>query len=265
MILLKVTINLYSSVYTSGSFGAKALKIVFGIGNVLVIFSALSIGALANFPDLNSRFFASFCAKMTESDVLNPLRCGLLGQIQGRVLEFGSGPGTNFKCWQNSGITEWVGVDPNVHFNDALTSRIAQNNISFPTSVVWLSGEDVDVDPQSFDAIVATHTLCSVRDVDEVLRQVDRALKEGGTYYIFEHVSAEEGTLMRFTQSLLSPLITIVGKGCQFRELWRYFESDFNSPLARYNITMNKIDAPIGLPPLRPHIIGTATKPHKQG
>ena len=41
-------------------------------------------------------------------------------------------------------------------------------NISFDTRLTWLKGEDIDVENESFDAVIGTHVLCSVSDVDQV-------------------------------------------------------------------------------------------------
>lgn len=96
------------------------------------------------------------------------IRCGQVQNIAGKVLEFGFGPATNFRCWREADITEWVGVDPNTHFDGAVATQQRQYNLTFPTSIVWLHGENVDVEPGSFDVVVATHTLCSVDDVSQV-------------------------------------------------------------------------------------------------
>ena len=53
---------------------------------------------------------------MTRSSDLDVIRCEDLGlsRITGEVIEFGPGPGTNFRCWSNaSSIRRWVGVEPN--------------------------------------------------------------------------------------------------------------------------------------------------------
>ena len=105
-----------------------------------------------------------------------------MGNIQGKVLEFGFGPATNFRCWKGADIREWVGVDPNVNFDGAVSEQWTKHNLSFPTSVVWLKGENVDVEPESFDVVLATHTLCSVDDVSQVSDQLSAP-----TIILFKH------------------------------------------------------------------------------
>ncbi len=61
-----------------------------------------------------------------------------------------------------------MGVDPNTNFDGAVSEQQQKHNLTFPTSIVWLTGENVAVEPNSFDVVVATHTLCSVNDVSQV-------------------------------------------------------------------------------------------------
>ena len=89
------------------------------------------------------------------------------------MLEIGPGPGTNFWCWGSESnsthdITEWVGVEPNEFFQLKIEENRLAHGLTFPTSTVWLKGEHVDVEPESFDAVVGTHVLCSVDDVYQV-------------------------------------------------------------------------------------------------
>mgnify|MGYP001945444002 CR=1 FL=1 len=94
---------------------------------------------------------------------------GLLEDISGRVLEIGPGPATNFRClYPPSDITEWVGVEPNNYFMESIEEQKLKYNISFDTSLTWLKGEAIDAEDEGFDAVISTHVLCSVSDVNQV-------------------------------------------------------------------------------------------------
>lgn len=94
---------------------------------------------------------------------------GLLEGLSGRVLEIGPGPATNFRClYPPSDVTEWVGVEPNNHFLEIISEQKNKWNISFDTRLTWLKGEDIDVEDEGFDAVIGTHVLCSVSDVNQV-------------------------------------------------------------------------------------------------
>ncbi len=63
--------------------------------------------------------------------------------------------------------------------------------------------------------------LCSVRDVKQVLSEVDRVLKPGGKVFLLEHIASPEGTLMRRVQDAVGPVWEIALDGCKFSETWK--------------------------------------------
>lgn len=235
------------------------LSWISGFIMLVVTLVAILLGALSVHEGLREKVFATMCTSMTRNSKLDPVRCGLLRNVSGTVLEFGPGPGTNFRCWSDAAITKWVGVEPNNHFAESAELARKNYSISFPSNTVWFRGENADVEPGVFDAVVVTHVLCSVSDTAKVLQQVHRALKPGGTFYFMEHVAAPAGTMMRYVQYALAPIFHIVGNGCSFKETWIDVQNSeaFNG----YNININHFDADMPLPFLAPHIIGTATKP----
>lgn len=162
---------------------------------------------------------------------------------------------------QASTITEWVGVEPNNYFAAILQQEKEYRGVTFPTRTVWKKGEDDDLDisPGSFDYVVGVHVLCSVDSTRDVLKQVARALKPGGTYYFMEHVAAPVDSSLYYQQLLLQPFINILGNGCQFKELWK----DISDPnvLPGFKVELTNVTIPtIPIPQIRPHIVGKATK-----
>jgi ubiquinone/menaquinone biosynthesis C-methylase UbiE len=62
----------------------------------------------------------------------------------------------------------------------------------------------------SFDAVVATLVLCSVRDPVRVLKEIRRVLKPTGSFVFIEHVAAEEYG-KRVAQQVLRPVCGLIG------------------------------------------------------
>jgi len=230
------------------------------IVSALVALIAVLFGTIASNESVRRYTFYQFISFMEKyPNPVDELRCHNLKNLSGRVLEIGPGPGTNFRCWQNNTeVTEWVGVEPNDYFKEKIQHETEVFNIGFPTSTVWLKGENVDVEPESFDYVVGSHVLCSVDDVNQVLKQVSRALKPGGTYYFLEHVPAAEGTALLGWQDFFAPLFFVVANGCSFRRLWENLDS--NAGLPGFDVTLEHVDAPFPLPLIVPHIVGYATK-----
>ena len=151
-------------------------------------------------------------------------------------------------------------MEPNEYFAEALAQKKDNYNITFTTNTVWLKGGDVDVEPNSFDAVVATHVLCSVGDTEIILKQVSRALKPGGTFYFMEHVASGTKPFIRYIQYAIGPFFYIVGNGCEFKETWEDIRNSHS--LRDYDLKLEHFEAKMLLP-MSPHIIGTASKPLK--
>ena len=257
------------AIIATGRFLFKTRKLGAYMAHAVAILLLLLSGVLAaldNHDGLRKFAFAKLCQKMTNSDDLNELRCNTLGlrEVAGDVIEFGPGPGTNYRCWGDNDpahtgrITRWVGVDPNDDFGAMQEAEAVKRNATyFPRESVWLRGEDVAVEAGSFDAAVLTHVLCSVSDPATVLRQAARALKPGGKLYLLEHVSAEEGTALRYIQQIIAPLLYIVANGCTFRDLATVLHADRSG---FESFAIERLEAPISVRVARPHILATAVK-----
>lgn len=123
-----------------------------------------------------------------------------------------------------------------------------------------MKGEDLDIEPHSFDVVVGAHVLCSVQSTPDVLKQVARALKPGGKYLFYEHVAAPQGTQEYYLQLVTQPFVYAIGAGCQFKKLWE----DIGNPayLPGFDVTINHVSMDYGpaLTIMRPHIVGEARK-----
>ena len=194
---------------------------------------------------------------------MDEIRCSILNKadISGRVLEFGPGPGTNFKCLVNSTtIDDYVGVEPNVHFKEKMMLEKERRSLTFPIHFAALRGEDyVDVPSESFDSVIMTHVLCSVDSVESVLANAERALKSGGKMVFIEHVRGK-GTNMKLFQDAVGPIFNIIGNGCHVRDTKTIIESYLDN---RFDVEIDEFEAPLPKFPFlfaRPHIKGIATK-----
>ena len=220
---------------------------------------AIYISILNQNEDLKQRSFAGLFGLISKSPKLDPIRCNLLRNATGRTLEIGPGPATNFRCLKGSkDVTHWTGIEPNKYFQDVIMKEKQAKNISFEVETKWLNGEHFDVEESSMDTVIGTHVLCSVENVDLVLRNVARSLKVGGIFYFFEHTKADQNSYLFWFQNMLSSIIYYLGAGCQFKETWKNVEalSSIGFVVDYKNISV----AEIGFPLFFPHIIGTAKK-----
>lgn len=93
-----------------------------------------------------------------------------------RLLEIGCGSGANFKFYPD-GCTV-ICTDHNPHFHRYLRRSMAANTHLTYGDFVVVSGEDMgQVEDESVDVVVCTLVLCSVRNVQRVLREVRRIVR----------------------------------------------------------------------------------------
>jgi SAM-dependent methyltransferase len=125
-------------------------------------------------------------------------RARTLAAARGSTLEIGFGTGLNLPHYPP--------------LADRVERRIATARM--PVEQVRLAaGRHLPFDDASFDTIVTTWTLCSIADLDGVLKEIRRVLKSDGCYLFCEHGRSDDPRAARI-QDLLNPIQRVVGRGC---------------------------------------------------
>ncbi|XP_020702822.1 methyltransferase-like protein 7A isoform X1 [Dendrobium catenatum] len=173
-----------------------------------------------------------------------------------KVLELGVGTGPNFKYYAHADDLHVVGVDPNKQMEKYARGAALAAGL-LPTSFTFMQGvgEDLPVEDGTMDAVIGTLVLCSVKDVNLTLQEVKRVLKVGGQYLFIEHVAAQDGSFLRFTQSILDPLQQFFADGCHLtRETG---EQISHAGFSDVNINMTYVPT---ISIISPHVYGIACK-----
>lgn len=175
---------------------------------------------------------------------------GLLGQLEGTVLEIGPGTGANLAYYPRT--VRLMGLEPNPYMHRYL--RREAERLGREIEIREGSAERLDMADASVDAVVSTLVLCSVKDQHAALTEVLRALRPGGRFVFVEHVAAPQGTWRRRLQRAVRPLWGLLGEGCRpDRETWRAIE------LAGFSqVVCDHFRLPV--PVVSPHIAGWAVK-----
>ncbi len=134
----------------------------------------------------------------------------LLSSLRGTVIEIGPGTGANLRHYHSD--VRLIGIEPNIHMHPYLLSEAGRLGRSVDLRTGF--GEGIDVEDGSADAVVTTHVLCSVDDVDRVISEAYRVLKPGGRLCFLEHVAAPQGSLLLRIQKFIRPVWRILGDGC---------------------------------------------------
>jgi SAM-dependent methyltransferase len=115
------------------------------------------------------------------------------------VVELGSGVGANLR-YLPTGST-LVAVEPNPHMHRRL--RAAAERAGVRLDLRERGAEFTGLPDHSVDTVISSLVLCTVREPAEVLAEVRRILRPGGTFRFVEHVAAPPGTLTRWLQRAL--------------------------------------------------------------
>lgn len=187
---------------------------------------------------------------------LHGLRADVLRSVSGDVLEIGFGSGANLPHYP-AHVHGLTAVDPS-----AGMARLSEYRVARWDGALHLRqqrGERMPFANESFDSVVMTLTLCSVKDMHGVLTEARRVLRPGGKVHFAEHVASTEPAA-RTWQNLLNWVSCALLGGCHlnrdvelaFRQAGFQFDS-----FERFMLP----GPPWLLAPLYPAVRGVAVKP----
>lgn len=137
-------------------------------------------------------------------------RRDLLTELQSDVLEIGAGTGKNLEHYRE--LDRLVLAEPDPHMRRKLVTR-TQAPVAKAVDVVPWTAEALDAPDRSFDAVVSTLVLCSVREPTRALAEIRRVLRPGGRLVFFEHVASDDPGL-RAWQQRLEPIWRPIAGNC---------------------------------------------------
>lgn len=187
-----------------------------------------------------------------ERSCMRALRAEAVGQARGRVLEIGAGTGLNVRHYP-SGVDELVLSEPDEAMARRLENRLAHSGTQ--ARVVRAATEELPFADESFDSVVGTLVLCTVRDLERSLAEIRRTLAPGGQLLFVEHVCAQAGTRLKGWQDRLHDPWWRFAAGCHCnRQTLPAIQR------AGFAVQSVRDERWRGVPPiLRPLIIGRAT------
>ena len=178
-----------------------------------------------------------------------------VAELRGDVLEVGAGTGLNIPRYRRA--ERLVALEPHRTYARRLRARAGSAHV--PVEVVAGSAEELPFPDGSFDNVVTTLSLCSVRDLDMALAEIRRVLRPGGALHFLEHVRGEGGTAR--WQDRLTPIQRRLADGC-------HLNRDTAAAIERAGFEiaeLERFEMPAGAKVIRPAIQGSAVKPHETG
>ena len=134
----------------------------------------------------------------------------LLSSARGAVWEIGGGTGLNLPHYPEKGVDSVTVLEPDAGMRRRLLQRMTASPLE--VTVHETTVEETDIADGSFDTVVTSLVLCSVKDVDVALGRIRRLLRPDGRVLFLEHVRVPglRGAVQRASR----PLWTRVAAGC---------------------------------------------------
>jgi ubiquinone/menaquinone biosynthesis C-methylase UbiE len=158
---------------------------------------------------------------------ISRVRKNIVSDLEGKVLEIGTGTGANFPFYSPDRIIGIDTIEPNPYMIEQAKEKA--KDIGIPIAFHQGVAEDLPFRDEEFDTVVATLVLCSVKDPQKVFQEIRRVCKQDGRIILFEHVKTESASLAAL-QDILTPAWKKLCDGCHLnRDTGRYMrESGIN-------------------------------------
>jgi ubiquinone/menaquinone biosynthesis C-methylase UbiE len=159
-----------------------------------------------------------FARYLEQRELRNPdpvhheLRRQLLGGLQGKVIEVGSGDGRSFEHYPPE-VERLVAVEPDPTAREAAAERAEAAEIAI--AVVAGIAESLPAEDGAFDAAVVMGVLCSVPDPSAALRELRRVLVPSGELRFWEHVRSDNAAFRVLQRSFDALFWTRALGGCE--------------------------------------------------
>jgi SAM-dependent methyltransferase len=134
----------------------------------------------------------------------------VFAELPRTVVELGAGVGANLRYLQPGSTL--VAIEPNLPMHRRLRAAAERRGVHL--DLRDRLAEDTELPSQSVDSVISSLLLCTVTDPADVLAEIRRILRPGGTFRFVEHVAARAGTPTRTLQRALRRPWAWTFEGC---------------------------------------------------
>jgi ubiquinone/menaquinone biosynthesis C-methylase UbiE len=177
-------------------------------------------------------------------------RIELVADAEGLVLELGCGNGLNFAYYREAARV--VALEPDPHMLGLAGPRAEEAKL--PVQLLRGAAEALPFPDGTFDTVVVSLVLCSVRSPSRAAAEIRRVLRPSGQLRYLEHVRSE-GRVAAAVQDVLAGPWSLFAGGC-------HPNRDTPATLRAAGFELQGRRFPFGPPtPARPHVLGVARLP----
>jgi ubiquinone/menaquinone biosynthesis C-methylase UbiE len=194
-----------------------------------------------------------YMMRRIDASGLRETRREVLSEARGRVLDVGTGTGSNLPLFP-AAVEELVLAEPDARMQRVLRRKLSELG-GRSIELVQAPAERLPFDDASFDCVACTLVMCTMQDPRAGLGEVARVLKPGGKLLFLEHVRSEDPRVAR-TQDRLERPWRFIADGCHCnRDSLATIEA---SPLTVQHVTRGHM--PLAPPFVRPLVFGCAAR-----
>ncbi len=125
-------------------------------------------------------------------------RANLVAGLTGNVLEIGVGEGANLRHYRQAHHLWAIEPDP----VRAQRARAVAATCTLPMTIDIAGAEALPYPDAAFDHVVSSLVFCSVTEPIQVLHEIRRVLRPGGTLHMVEHVRPQTRWLAALFQAI---------------------------------------------------------------
>ncbi|MEN0067172.1 MAG: class I SAM-dependent methyltransferase [Myxococcota bacterium] len=142
---------------------------------------------------------------------LDAVRGKLVPHARGEVLEIGFGTGLNLPHYNFDQVRSLTAIEPDPHMRVRAEARVER--LALPVTLVEGFAESLPFETATFDEVVMTFTLCTVKDPKAALAEIRRVLRPQGVLRFAEHTVSDHGATRAF-QHAIDPVWAHFAGGC---------------------------------------------------
>jgi len=142
-------------------------------------------------------------------------RIKIIPLAKGDVLEIAIGSGLNFRYYNEKEISSLTGLEPSTEIWEL--NKHKTEDLNFDFKFINAFAEEIPLENNSFDYVVITYALCTIKNTQKALSEIKRVLKSDGKLLFCEHGLSPDKDV-KYWQNNINPFWKMISGGCNLNK-----------------------------------------------